>query len=121
MADEGTFATTAEIQRKVGANASSTANVEAYTNHFIKEAEAFINTYCNFDFRTAYSGLSAGKKEVLKKCASAMAAMSVINYDMTGFSRLLEAQTRLNVLQNEVDMCLKLLKDDTQKTFVGKT
>ena len=35
MADTGIFATTAEVQRKVGANASSTANVEAYINDFM--------------------------------------------------------------------------------------
>ena len=37
MADTGIFATTAEVQRKVNANASSTSNVEAYINQFMTE------------------------------------------------------------------------------------
>ena len=40
MADTGIFATTAEVQRKVGANASTTANVEAFINQYMTEAEA---------------------------------------------------------------------------------
>ena len=45
MADEGTFATTAEIGRKAGDNASSTAIAEAYTNDFIKQVESEINNH----------------------------------------------------------------------------
>ena len=39
MADTGIFATTAEVQRKAGAGASSVSNVEAYINDFMKKVQ----------------------------------------------------------------------------------
>lgn len=118
MSDTGIFVTTAEVQRKVGANISSVANVEAYINQFVAEAEAYINAVCRVNFSTLYSTLNAYTKSILKKWAGAIAAMSVINFDMSGFSRLLEAQTRLNVLSYEADNCQELLINRVYSDFI---
>jgi len=56
MADTGIFATTAEVQRKVGANASTTSNVEAYINQYMTEAESYINTVTGVNYSDSYSG-----------------------------------------------------------------
>ena len=40
MADTGVFATTAEVSRKAGANASATSNAEAYINQYMAEVKA---------------------------------------------------------------------------------
>lgn len=118
MADTGIFATTAEVQRKVGANADTTANTEAYINQFMTEAESFINAYCNFNYSDVYSSLNVDKKGILKKWASAMAAVSVLNYSSTNFSRLGEWQTRLNVLTYEIEECKQLMTKAQTNTFV---
>lgn len=118
MADTGIFATTAEVQRKVGANASSTANAEAYINDFMTQAESLINTEAKFNFSDTYSTLNADVRGILKMAASSKAAMWVINYDMTGLS-LAEAQTRLDVLNNDFVKAMTLLKNIDHTDFIS--
>lgn len=118
MADTGIFATTAEVQRKVGANASSTANVEAYINDFMTQVESHINAETEHNWSDDYAGLNVDVKGLLKEAASSLAAMYVINYDDTGFLSIAGMQTRLNVLLNSYNMAIKLLKDQNVKTFM---
>tara|TARA_R100001480_G_scaffold7651_1_gene15617 strand:+ start:927 stop:1289 length:363 start_codon:yes stop_codon:yes gene_type:complete len=117
MADTGIFATTAEVQRKTGANASSTSNVEAYINQFMTEVESLINTTTRVNWSDLYSGLNADVKGILKMAASASAAMMVIQYDMGGYSQR-EAETMLDVLNNEYTIAIAQLKEQAQKGFI---
>jgi len=119
MSDEGIFATTAEVQRKVGANASAVSNVEAYINQFMTEAESFINVTCKVNFSDTYATLNADVKGILKRCASCLAAIDVIEYDTTGISSS-EAQFRINVLWATAQECLKLLKKKEDTNFMTK-
>ena len=82
MADTGIFATTAEVQRKVGENASATSNVEAYINDFMTQAESYINAVTRHNWSDDYSGLNADVKGLLKEAASNIAACYVILFDM---------------------------------------
>jgi len=118
MADTGIFATTEEVQRKVGANASSTANVESYINDFITQAESYINSVTRFNWSDNYAALNVDVKGLLKRAVSALATMDVINYDMSGFFTMAEAQTRLNFLSYEADQCIERLKDQEIKKFI---
>lgn len=118
MADTGIFATTAEVQRKVGANASSTANSETYINDFMTQAESWINSVTRTNWSDLYSSLNVDTKGILKMVASAKAAMMVIAYDMSGMT-MLEAQTRLNVLAYEVELGIKKLQDQEVKKFIN--
>jgi len=118
MADTGIFATTAEVQRKVGANASSTANTEAYINDFMTQAESLINSVTRYNWSDAYASLNVDVKGLLKMAASAKAAMMVIQYDMSGMT-MLEAQTRLNVLAFEFDEAVKRLNDQEVRKFIS--
>ena len=118
MADTGIFCTTAEVQRKAGANASTTSNVEAYINDFVTQAESFINVTCLYNFSDAYSSLNADVKGLLKEVASNLAAIYVINYDMSGFSSRVEAETMLDVLRDRVVKGLELLKSKVHVDFM---
>lgn len=118
MADTGIFCTTAEVQYKVGASASSTSNVETYINNFVTQAESWINSVTRFNWSDAYAALDVDVKGVLKMVCSAKAAMMVISYDMSGFFSLAEAQTRLNVLAYEVDLGIKKLQDQEVRKFI---
>jgi len=118
MADTGVFCTTAEVQYRAGANASATANVETYINSYVAQAEAEINSRCLCDFTTNYASLSAVYKKLLSKAASCLAAIDVINFDMSGLL-LSEAQTRLDVLKDTADRAINILKDQDVQHLLG--
>ena len=119
MADTGIFATTAEVQRKAGANASATSNVEAYINDFMTQAESLINSTTRFNWSDAYSGLNVDVKGILKQAASAWAAIAVIRYDMSGFTSRQEALTMINSLIYEYTTALAQLKDIKVQDFMN--
>lgn len=118
MADTGIFATTAEIGYKAGANASATSKAEAYTNSFIAQAESFINVATLYNWSDDYSSLNADVKGVLKEAGSSLAAIYVINYDMSGFTSRQEALVMINVLWARVEECIKILIKEANRTFV---
>ena len=109
MADEGIFATTAEVQRKVGAGVSSTSNTETFINQYMTEAESFINNVCGVNYSDSFSNLNVDKKGILKRWAVCLAAINVINYDTTGMNQR-EAETRMDVLHDEAQKCQAEMK-----------
>jgi hypothetical protein len=119
MADLGIFATTAECQRKAGANASSVSNVEAYINDFITQAESLINSVCRFNFSDAYAGLDTDVKGLLKEAASNLVAIYVIQYDMSGFTSRIEAEDMINVLRDAALRAISLLRDKKVQDFIN--
>ena len=119
MADTGIFATTAEVQMKAGANASSVSNTELYINSFIAQAESEINTATRFNWSDVYSSLNDDVKRILKEAASNLAAMYVINYDLSGFSSRYEAETMLDVLRDGYVRALSLLRDIKTRDFIN--
>lgn len=118
MADTGIFCTTAEVQEKAGANASSVSNVEAYINNYVAQAESEINVASRYNWSDDYSGLNADVKKILTRAASSLAAMDVIGYDMSGFSSRIEAETMLDKLRDDYMRALSLLRIIAQQTFI---
>ena len=115
------FATTAEVQRKVGTNASTVSNVVAFIDDYMTQAESLINTATEINWSDAYAGLNADVKGILKLAASAKAAMMVIQYDMSGFTSRQEALTMLNVLRDEYKLAMAELDKQSKKAFVQNT
>lgn len=119
MADTGIFATTTEIQRKAGANASATSKAEAYTNDFIAQAESRINTMTRYNWSDAYSGLNADVKNILKEAASNLAAIYVIQYDMSGYTSNIEAEDMITILRDNFMTSIQILRDIKVQTFMN--
>ena len=120
MADTGIFATTAEVQRKAGANASATSKAEAYTNDFMTQVESHINCVTRYNWSDAYSTLNADVRGILKEAASNLAAIYVITFDMSGFTSRVEAEDMINVLRDRALAAMALLRDKkTQEFMVG--
>ena len=119
MADTGIFCTTAEVQRKAGENASSTSNTEAYINDYVAQAESRINSVCRYNYSDNYSSLDNDVKNILKEVASNIAAIYVIQFDMSGFDSRGEAENMINVLNAGVMSGLSLLKDKQVQTFIN--
>jgi len=118
MADTGIFATTEEVQRKAGENASTTSNTEAYINDFISQAESEINAVTRYNWSDAYSELNVDVKGILKEAASNLAAIYVIQYDMSGFTSRIEAEDMINILRDGYLRCIQILKDIKSQTFI---
>ena len=118
MADEGIFATTAEVQRKCGANASVTANVEAYINDFMTQAESEINAITRFNWSDDYAALNVDVKGLLKQAASNLAAIYVISFDMGGFNSRTEAENMINILRDGYLRTVSLLRDQKVRAFM---
>lgn len=119
MAEAGTLCINADVLKKAGANANTTATAEAYTNVFIKEAEGHLCASARYDWVTNYADVSAIGKEILRDAASAYAAVQAINYDMSGFTSRQEALTMVNILWAGFDKVITLLeKDNNYKDFI---
>ena len=119
MADTGIFATTAEVQRKVGANASTTSNVEAYINDYITQAESYINVVTRFNWSDAYAGLNVDVKGILKEAASNLAAIYVMMYDSLQFPTFEDREDMVNVLFARFQQCIEVLQDQKNSAFMN--
>jgi len=117
MTDTGIFATTVEVQRKVGLNASATANTEAYINDFMTQAESYINAQTGVNWSDIYGTLNVDKRGILKDAASNLAAVYVLQYDLKGTSRV-ELEDRMNILMYRFNQCMKVLKEEGSNEFV---
>ena len=118
MADTGIFATTAQIGYKAGANASATSKAEAYTNFYIGQAESFINTICRYNFSDGYAALNVDVKYILQEIASNLAAIYVIQYDMSGFTTRYEAEDMVNILRDRAMQCIGMLMSQDSLNFI---
>ena len=118
MADTGIFCTGTEVERKAGAGASATSKAEAYTNDYIAQVESLINTTCRYNFSDNYSTLNADTKQILKEVASNLAAIYVIQYDMSGFTSRVEAEDQINVLRDAALRGLSILRDKKAQEFI---
>lgn len=118
MADTGIFCTTAEVGRKAGANASATSKAEAYVNDFVTQAESFINVACRYNFSDVYSTLNVDVRGILKEVASNLAAIYVIQYDMSNYASNIEAEDMVTILRDAALRGISLLRDSQQETFV---
>jgi hypothetical protein len=119
MVDTGIFATTAEVQYKAGANANPTANVEAYINSFMTQAESRINVDTHFNWSDAYGALNVDVKGILKEAASNLAATYVINYSLSSIG-IEEAKARVDILMYHYTSCIKTLIDQVKKDFISE-
>jgi len=95
------------------------SKAEAYINSYISQAESFINSYCRYNFSDNYSSLNIDKKGILKEVASNLAAIYVIQYDMSGFASRTEAEDMINILRDGALRGLAVLKEQAAKDFVN--
>jgi len=121
MADTGIFCTTLEVQYKTGAGASATANVEAYINSYVGQAESTINVASRYNFSDNYSTLNADTKKILTQIASDLAAIYVIQFDMSGYDSRTEAEDMINILRDAALRGISILRDKKQQEFINQS
>jgi hypothetical protein len=118
MADTGIFATTAEVGYKAGAKCSATSKAEAYVNNYMTQVESFINCVTRKNWSDVYAALNVDVKGILKEVASNLAAIYVIQYDMSGFTSRVEAEDMINILRDAALRGLALLRDKKIQDFM---
>ena len=120
MANAGQFAQDADILLRVGTNASSTVKAADWFDTIILDVEAFINCSSRFDFSTAdaETTLNATVRGILIDTGACLAAIEGINWDMSGFTNRLEAETMMLTLRDIAMRNLSILRDKKTQEFI---
>ena len=108
-----TFCTSGSAVLKAGANANSAIVLSGNALlNWSNEAEGRIVGETRTNFLASYASISttSGIRNALAAVCSAIIATNIINYDMSGYTSRSEAQTMLNVLDNEIQRGLNELK-----------
>lgn len=119
MAEEGTLCINADVIKSAGNLASTTYTAEAYTNVYIKMAEGEICVQSRYDWVANYSSISTIGKEFLRSTAAKLAAFYIIEQNLSSYSQLMEAQTIMDGLWNNVVENINLLRDQDYKAWIG--
>lgn len=106
--------THAEVLLKAGLSCSADVTSSASTTIFMNMAEGVINSATRFDWTGITSSAVAG---LLSDCASSLAAIDVIKYDMSAASRI-EMEDRINVLRDAALRDLSILRDSKVQEYV---
>lgn len=115
-----TFCTSGAAVAKMGANANSTITASgAALANWCDEAEAIINMETMYDLVTNYSSLGANYQNILQNICTSIIAQKGIMYDMSGFTQKREAETMLDVLENDIRRGLNYLEKDKYKQQLG--
>lgn len=115
-----TLCTSGAAIRKAGANANSTIVASGSAiQDWTDQAEGYIISFTRRDWVDSYSSVDAGVKHALADCCSDLVAKKIINYDMSGYTSRLEAQTMLDVLDDNANRILKELKDFKSNKIVA--
>jgi hypothetical protein len=119
MVEAGTLCINADVAKKAGVYASATSAAEAYTNVYIKMCEGKICLDTRYDWVTNIASVSTIGKEILREAVSCLAAIDVINYDMSGNTSRQEALIMINILwARYADIVSKIVKDNKYKEFI---
>lgn len=106
-----TLCTSGAAVYKAGANADPNATSSgAILAEWSDEVEGTICTITRRDWVTDWTSLEANYKPILSDLASDLIAMKIINYNMEGYTGLNEASTMLDVLRDNANRNLDILK-----------
>lgn len=120
MADAGQFAKDTDILLRVGTNASTTVKAAGWFDTIIVNVEAFINSFCRFDFSASdtSSTINASTRGLLIDTGASLAAIQGIMWDMSGFTSRIEAEDMINVLRDTALRNLSVLRDKKTQGFI---
>jgi hypothetical protein len=113
-----TLCTENQAKYKAGLNYDSTNVSSTLIASYINDAEGFISTESLYDWVTNYASVSAIGKFFLANVTASLAAIYMINYNMSGYTSRTEAQTMLDILWTQVVESLNVLRDQQFRTFI---
>ena len=92
-----TIVTVAEMQFMAGENVDATGDVTANHQFLHDMAAGYLSTLVQDDVIAGYSGYDSVTKQLINEWASRFAGMSLIAFNMKGFSSRIEAESMINV------------------------
>lgn len=114
-----TLTTSYAIVLKCGVGiASTTAASNAIIAKFCDQAEGVINTLTRKDWVADYSTITTNFKPILDDAASDYAAMKLIAYDLDAYSKVLMAQTMIDLMRDNFERSISALKQDEIKSVM---
>ena len=107
--------TSGQAINRAGANVSSAVISGAILNSYSDNAEGRICAETHYDFITNFTTRDTGIQYSLQDVSSAMIAMDMVAYDMSGYMDRREAETILDVLDERVNKGLIILKNKSNQ------
>ena len=83
----------------------------------IKEAESEINSTTRYNWSANYASLDDDVKYIYQQAVTARAAMLAISYDTDGYGAR-QAETMLDVLNDQYKSAMKILEETTHQNYV---
>ena len=119
MADFGIYIKNADIVARAGANANATAINTTATDIYVLDVEALINSLTRFNWSDAVtSGLNTDVEGILREAGACLAAIYVIQWDMSGFTSRVEAEDMVNILRDKALFAISILRDKKVQKFI---
>lgn len=115
------YALATEMTYKAGANVNSTYTGAAYLESFGEQAESVINVESGYnwsDWYTANGATYPDVSQILVDAATNLGAIYIINADMSGFTNIQEAVSRINTLYALYQNDIRILKEEGKKDFL---
>ena len=106
---------------KCGANVSPFFQTISGSNidNFIPQAECFVNVATRKDWSGAWSTLTGDTRSMVTDAVASVAAIDCINYDMSGFITIGEAESMMTILWQKALHAISILKKEKVKEFMG--
>lgn len=107
-----TFCTSGAALMKAGANASSVIRASgAELAQWYDEAEGKVIAETRRDWKGSATTITSGAALALSDCISDLIGIKIINYDTSGFPTTANAQLALDVLYDNANKNINVLKD----------
>lgn len=104
--------TSGAITRKCGVYANSSLMASgAVLAEAYDLAEGIVIASTRKDWSSYYSDVASGAKMMIADVVSDIAASNIIAMDLSAYSRILEAQTILDFMDNKVNRNMAILRD----------
>ena len=118
MTDFGIWTKNVDIQAKAGTSANATAKATAATDVYVLEVESLVNVATRYNWSDKYGTLNEDVKHILKEITSALCAIYVIQWDLSGYTTRVEAEDMINVLRDAALRGIAILRDKKAQDFM---
>jgi len=118
MVYSGTIVTENEIALMAGENVDATGDTEANHNDLAAQAESYLSNLMRYNVVDNYAALNADVKRMLSEWAARYAAITLIAYNMAGYTTRQEAEDMIDVHVFRMRAIEKLLKEQITVTYI---
>ena len=118
MVYTGTIATEAEIAVMAGELVDATGNTEANRNLLMAQVESFLSNFMRYNVVDNFGTLNNDLRRILSEYAARYCGMTLIAYNMAGFTTRTEAEDMINIHAWRMEKIEAILKEQRTETFL---